>query len=74
MALGWQSPESALSTLVEGREFQLAQLTNIASTYARLVGHGNALKLALTDGISRLEGDNRRGSGFRPIFHNSVNL
>lgn len=42
--------------------------------YARLADHGEALRLALADGVSRFGGDAERGHGFRPIFVGLANL
>jgi hypothetical protein len=44
------------------------------SAYAELTDHGQALKLTLTDGISRHGPQNGRGLGFRPLFTGLANL
>lgn len=45
-----------------------------ATAYAALSDHGEALRLALTDGISRFGPDAGRGHGFRPLFIGLANL
>jgi hypothetical protein len=42
--------------------------------YAHLADHGEALRLALTDGVSRFGPQAGRGGGFRPIFVGLANL
>ena len=42
--------------------------------YANLRDHGEALRLALTDGISRFGSQSGRGLGFRPLFVGLANL
>jgi hypothetical protein len=42
--------------------------------YAHLSDHGDALRLALTDGVSRFGPQAKRGQGFRPIFVGLANL
>jgi hypothetical protein len=42
--------------------------------YAHLSDHGEALRLALTDGVSRFGPQAKRGLGFRPIFVGLANL
>jgi hypothetical protein len=42
--------------------------------YSNLAGHGQALKLALTDGISRHGPLSGRGLGYRPLFRGLSNL
>jgi hypothetical protein len=42
--------------------------------YAHLGDHGEALQLALTDGVSRFGPQAKRGGGFRPIFVGLANL
>lgn len=42
--------------------------------FAGLTSHGQALHMALTDGVSRYGQDGRRGHGFRPIFVGLANL
>lgn len=42
--------------------------------YAQLGGDGEALRLALTDGVSRFGAAAGRGRGFRPIFVGLANL
>jgi hypothetical protein len=44
------------------------------SEYAQLSDHGQALRLALTDGVSRFGPQAKRGHGFRPIFVGLANL
>lgn len=44
------------------------------SAYARLEDHGEALRLALTDGVSRHGPEASRGHGFRPLFVGLANL
>lgn len=43
-------------------------------TYSHLSDHGEALRLALTDGVSRFGPQAKRGQGFRPIFVGLANL
>jgi anti-sigma regulatory factor (Ser/Thr protein kinase) len=42
--------------------------------YAELTDHGEALRLALTDGVSRFGRRSGRGYGFRPLFTGLANL
>lgn len=42
--------------------------------YADLENHGNALRLALTEGCSRFGSESGRGMGFRPLFVGLANL
>lgn len=42
--------------------------------YAKLADHGEALRLALTDGVSRFGPEAKRGNGFRPLFVGLANL
>lgn len=44
------------------------------SDYKSLADHGEALRLALTDGVSRFGREARRGHGFRPLFVGLANL
>jgi hypothetical protein len=39
-----------------------------------LVDHGDALKLALQDGVTRFGSSEDRGHGFRPLFTGLANL
>lgn len=45
-----------------------------SSVYADLEDHGEALRLALTDGVSRFGSNSDRGHGFRPLFIGLANL
>ena len=51
-------------------------LTSLRSgpDYKTLTDHGEALRLALTDGVSRYGKEENRGKGFRPIFVGLANL
>lgn len=42
--------------------------------YSSLVDHGQALKLTLSDGVSRFGPNSGRGLGFRPLFTGLANL
>lgn len=42
--------------------------------YAHIADHGEALRLALTDGVSRHGPQAKRGGGFRPLFVGLANL
>lgn len=42
--------------------------------YQHLADHGEALRLALTDGVSRYGASSGRGRGFRPLFIGLANL
>lgn len=44
------------------------------SSFATLDDHGNALRLAISDGVSRFEFAHDRGHGFQPIFVGLANL
>lgn len=44
------------------------------TTYATLDDHGEAMRLALTDGVSRHGPGSDRGHGFRPLFVGLANL
>jgi hypothetical protein len=43
-------------------------------TYSHVTDHGNALMLALTEGVSRYGPNTSHGFGFRPIFNGLANL
>lgn len=45
-----------------------------AKEYEKLRDHGEALRLALADGVSRYGPDSGRGHGFRPLFIGLANL
>ncbi|MCR9193750.1 MAG: hypothetical protein NXH88_03405 [Hyphomonas sp.] len=45
-----------------------------AAAYTQLDDHGEALRLTLTDGVSRYGADTGRGHGFRPLFVGLANL
>jgi hypothetical protein len=42
--------------------------------FAHVTDHGNALMLALADGVSRFGSSTGRGFGFRPIFVGLANI
>lgn len=42
--------------------------------YSQLSDHGQALRLALSEGVSRFGASAKRGNGFRPIFVGLANL
>ena len=79
-----QSPHSGLAAF-QGRrgrfEFVVADrgigvLASLRSgaDYAKLGDHGEALHLALSEGISRFGSKSERGYGFRPLFVGLANL
>jgi hypothetical protein len=65
----------------DGFEFAVAdggvgvlESLNSCPDYKSLTDHGAALRLALTDGVSRFGPSAGRGHGFRPIFVGLANL
>jgi hypothetical protein len=68
---------------VGGEEFELVvadhgvgvlETLRSGPDYKSLSDHGEALRLALTDGVSRYGRQANRGNGFRPIFVGFANL
>ena len=78
------APSSGIAAFVGGRdafEFAVADSgigvrdsLRSCKNYADLTDDGKALRLALTDGVSRFGSQSGRGKGFRPIFVGLANL
>ena len=60
--------------VVADRGIGVLQSLRGAAEYAGLIDHGEALRLALTDGVSRYGSNTGRGYGFRPLFVGLANL
>ncbi len=78
------APSSGIAAFMCGRdafEFAVAdsgigvrESLRSCADYAYLADDGKALRLALTDGVSRYGAQSGRGKGFRPIFVGLANL
>ncbi len=76
--------DSGIAIFRAGREqFELAVVDRGIGTlaslqscteYSHLTDHGQALRLALSEGVSRFGQSAKRGNGFRPIFVGLANL
>jgi anti-sigma regulatory factor (Ser/Thr protein kinase) len=60
--------------LLADRGVGVLQSLSTCPDYEHLTDHGEALRLALTDGISRYGAGSGRGRGFRPLFIGLANL
>jgi hypothetical protein len=78
------APASGVAAfMAQGDAFELAvadsgigvlESLRSCADYAALTDDGKALRLALTDGVSRYGAQSGRGAGFRPIFVGLANL
>jgi hypothetical protein len=60
--------------VVADRGIGVLRSLQTCSEYSNLVDHGDALKLALQDGVTRFGSGEDRGHGFRPLFMGLANL
>jgi anti-sigma regulatory factor (Ser/Thr protein kinase) len=60
--------------VVSDRGFGVLESLRSCTDYAGLTDHGEALRLTLTDGVSRHGANAGRGFGFRPLFIGLANL
>ena len=60
--------------VVADRGIGVLESLRSAATYEKLDDHGEALRLALSEGVSRFGSDAGRGHGFRPLFVGLANL
>jgi hypothetical protein len=60
--------------VVCGRGIGVLQSLRRCADYCNLADHGQALKLTLTEGVSRYGPQRGRGLGFRPLFTGLANL
>lgn len=60
--------------VVSDRGIGVLQSLRSGPDYPNLTDHGEALRLTLTDGVSRFGANSGRGRGFRPLFIGLANL
>ena len=66
--------ENCFEFVVADAGIGVLQSLKSSSEYATLNDSGSALELALTEGVSRHDGEADRGRGFRPIFVGLANV
>src|SRR5262245_24855631 len=66
--LAFRAAPEVFEFVAVDRGIGVLQSLRSSSKYRSLSDHGEALKIALTDGASRFDADNKRGFGFRAIF------
>jgi hypothetical protein len=71
--LAYRAAEGIFEFVAADKGVGLLESLRSCRTYAGVPDHGRALQLALDDGVSRFE-DEQRGHGFRPIFVGLANL
>lgn len=72
--VAFQGTAASFEFIVADHGIGMLKSLQASSEYHELNDHGTALRLALTDGISRFGADKDRGHGFRPIFVGLANL
>lgn len=72
--VAFRSGEEAFEFAVADNGIGVRASLRSCGHYAELADDGTALRLALTDGVSRYGPEAGRGSGFRPIFIGLANL
>lgn len=70
----FKATPGAFEFVVFDRGIGVMQSLRACPEHASLSDHGNALSLALTEGVSRFGSDTGRGKGFRPLFVGLANL
>jgi hypothetical protein len=60
--------------VVADRGVGVLETLRSSAEYAGLVDHGEALRLCLSDGVTRFAGSVGHGNGFRPLFRGLANL
>lgn len=72
--VAFRGAPGAFEFVVADRGVGVLQSLKGCSDYAELTSHGQALQLALSEGISRYGPQRGRGLGFRPLFSGLSNL
>lgn len=72
--VAFQARQGRFEFLVADRGIGILNSLRVCPDYGRLNDHGKALRLALTEGISRHGSECGRGYGFRPILIGLANL
>ena len=70
----FQASRGQFEFVIADRGIGVLNSLRSADGYSILADHGEALRLALTDGVSRYGPDTNRGHGFRPLFVGLANL
>lgn len=72
--IAFRAQANRFELVVADRGIGALESLRTCAEYARLSDHGEALRLALTDGVSRYGPAAGRGQGFRPLFIGLANL
>jgi hypothetical protein len=72
--IAFRAGVSSFEFVVSDRGVGILETLQTCSAYSHLADHGNALMLALADGVSRYGPNTGHGFGFRPIFSGLANL
>jgi anti-sigma regulatory factor (Ser/Thr protein kinase) len=72
--MAYKASDTSFEFVVTDRGVGILNSLKSCPKYAHLADHGDALRLALTDGISRYGEDVNHGHGFRPLFVGLANL
>lgn len=72
--LAYRAEPGTFEFVVADRGIGILRSLCRCKAYASLPDEGEALQVALTDGVSRHGPDKNRGHGFRPIFNGLMNL
>jgi hypothetical protein len=72
--IAFRAGVSSFEFVVSDRGIGVLETLRTCPIYSQLADHGNALILALTDGVSRYGPNTGHGFGFRPIFNGLANL
>jgi hypothetical protein len=70
----FQATPGTFEFVVADRGIGVLASLNSSPAYVGLTDHGEALRLTLTDGVTRLGEDSNRGHGFRSLFIGLANL
>jgi hypothetical protein len=72
--VAFQGGRGTFEFVVCDRGIGALESLKLCPDYVGLASHGQALKLTLTDGVSRFGANSGRGLGFRPLFTGLSNL
>lgn len=72
--VAFRAGQNCFELVVTDRGIGVRESLRSCAEYASLQDHGEALRLALTDGVSRHGQNVDRGHGFRPLFIGLANL
>lgn len=72
--LAFRSQSGKFEFVVSDRGRGVLSSLKSCTQYANLADHGEALRMTLTDGVSRFGPSSNRGKGFRPLFIGLANL